>query len=101
MVRWPTALMTPSTSTALVLLALAESAFAGAATGAGAGAGFGAAAGGGAGFSSTELQANAKTAANEIPVGHDAYFAKLPIGFLLKMLRPSIVDRCPPISKIK
>src|ERR1051325_11704455 len=59
MVRWPTALITPSTSTALVFVALADSplaasVFAGA--GAGAGAALGAAAGFGAGFSSTELQ---------------------------------------------
>src|SRR6266576_1131573 len=57
--------MTPSTSTALVFVALADSSFAGAAAGAG------------AGFSSTELQAIARTVASVIPSGQEMFLTKL------------------------
>jgi|SRR6516225_7104475 len=76
MVRWPTALITPSTSTALVFAAFAGSAFSGA--GAGAGAGLeGAAAGAGAGFSSTELQAIASAVISVMLSGQKIVFPEL------------------------
>jgi hypothetical protein len=74
--------MTPSTSTALVLDTLTDAAV----TGVGAGAG--------ACFSSTELHANAKTAANEIPAGQDAYLIELPISNPPRILPASIAHRC-------
>src|SRR5215468_7602683 len=78
MVRWPTALITPSTSTALVFAVFAGSAFSGAGAGAGAGAGLeGAAAGAGAGFSSTELQAIASTVISVMLSGQKIVFPEL------------------------
>jgi len=88
-VRWPTALITPSTSTALVLVAftasvVAASVFAGAGAGAGFGAGAAAGAGfgaGAAGFSSTELQANMNKLASAAPPDQDAHLTNLFIPF--------------------
>jgi hypothetical protein len=84
MVRWPTALITPSTSTALVFAALAGSDFAGAGAGAGAGPGLEAeAAGAGAGFSSTELQAIASTVISVTLSGQKIVVTELFIRILL------------------
>jgi hypothetical protein len=71
----------------LVLVAFVDSVFGGAGAGAGAGAGFAA---GAADFSSTELHANAKTAANEIAVGQDTYLTKLFISLPPRLLLASI-----------